>query len=1218
MLARIHKRFWIALSTGVVIALVFAFYFLYYVKNKEADFVTNGYRILNRVANNIIEKKTYYENLSRYKSTPFYNIPKGQKVDTTELVSFLAKGDTLRYLNVKNFIQNLWRKDFFDDFFIVRNDRLSFNTTGNAFKIGGHDSLLTKGNGVHTPNVIDITISETKYKAFIYRIHYKENEDWVLGGLIEWRHYRNEIHQVEPYFVLLASLTLLSLILGMPLLKILLLSKIERLYTKDVIGASISLVLIVLLLTLISASWFYHGFHNQRKKVTENLDSLSNDVNDRFLNEIQLALKTTLANDKNIDSLIEVAEVKLVGNVSYRNIRNSPVVTNANYIFWIDGAGLVKLSRTPSNNELIGVDLREREYFKAITENYPLWSLDGHQFYFQSITSWVEQGEHEAVISTPGIYGYKVAAHASNLSSVMGTLLAPGYGYAIMDEKGDVWFHSQIEKNLQENFLEETGNDPSIKSAIYSRTKLSASVLYQSKTHEIFLRPIDGLPLFLVTFYDKEYLMEPLLQTVTITIMLTLFFLIFMGALLWIFVLVTRKKSKLRTAEFALEWLSPCRENGEIYPSLISIQGIGCGLIIAAYLIFENSPSDQGWILAGLCVVPILLFIICYRKLRGIHNHKTSSEGDSYIRGYKAFIILWLFVLAALPTYIIFSFAYQHEQIVMGKHELLHSYKQIVHREQKIDSLATTTVKKEWIDDFTKKMKDHGQYLKSLGIQRSSAHPRSRTTGSKDFFGGFTNWLHVSLTGLGILTSEVNSLTSESDSIEWSYNVKRDTIFLQSWLMHKNPIALAKGIRPPSTFLSYALAAAPVFIFFVFCFWLMLSFLVRNTHAYEFYEKHSSIQWKDLFLSTSSDNKKSIKFHHLFLVGLPFSGRKKIIEDIVVAVGIGNSMLPLNFAEHIETEIDFDKLKKQIDSSHLIVIEHFEFNSESHPSWKKKLKILEFTRIHAKCPMIILSESDIEEVYDFYHRLKEENARNKDADSKSLKMEYNEQLQRWKNVMGSFITMYVPLTRSVQSLPDYENVNVRKVIQEELAYGTYLKSIEPLVKPYYDLIIKSNTKEEILEDLMLLRIESLASPYYQNIWNACSKEEKFLIYDLAHDQFINLKNSEVVKNLLQKSIFRFDNCGVLRLINRSFNNFVMKAVKEDEEVLMENVVEKESTWSSLKVVLVLTALGLMIFLAVGQQSIVSSLDTTLAALGAIATLFLKFGGFFDSKSKKGE
>lgn len=80
----------------------------------------------------------------------------------------------------------------------------------------------------------------------------------------------------------------------------------------------------------------------------------------------------------------------------------------------------------------------------------------------------------------------------------------------------------------------------------------------------------------------------------------------------------------------------------------------------------------------------------------------------------------------------------------------------------------------------------------------------------------------------------------------------------------------------------------------------------------------------------------------------------------------------------------------------------------------------------------------------------------------------------------------------------------------------------------------------------------------------------------------------------------------------------MKAVKEDEDVLMEHVVEKESTWNSLKVVLVLTALGLMIFLAVGQQSIVSGLNTIIAALGTIATLFLKFGGFFDSGRKKTE
>ena len=152
------------------------------------------------------------------------------------------------------------------------------------------------------------------------------------------------------------------------------------------------------------------------------------------------------------------------------------------------------------------------------------------------------------------------------------------------------------------------------------------------------------------------------------------------------------------------------------------------------------------------------------------------------------------------------------------------------------------------------------------------------------------------------------------------------------------------------------------------------------------------------------------------------------------------------------------------------------------------------------------------------------------------------------------------------------------------------------------------------EDI-LLRIESLATPYYYGIWNTFSRDEKLIIHDLARDQFANLKNIQTVTDLLQKGIFRFDPCGSLQLMNKSFNNFVLEAVREDEEMMMENEMRKRGTWNSLKVVIILVALGILLFLSVGQQSMITNLNTIITALAGLGGLLLKFGGFFDSPAK---
>src|SRR5260221_1014748 len=422
MLNRINSRFWIALTSLFVIALVFCFYFFHYVENKEAELVANGYRIIAQIGNNIIEKRKNYENLAKnigkneFPFTDSISISSTKKlshndsVRTNKLVCFNKRSQTEYCLYTEDFITPLLRQDFFDDFFIIKDGvGLSFTTFKNEFKVTNLDSLLMKSRGISSGNIRELKISETKYKAFLYRINYSDNEVWILGGLLRLNRYKVEIHQVQALIVLLATLIFLGLVLGMPLLKLFFIDKIERLHARDVVGSAISLLLGLVIVILITLSTLYRNSHTDSDKVGGKLAALDSAINRRFLNEIDESIGVIKLLDESGTNL----EVR-------KNWMINP--TKANYTFWLDSKGKVKTYFTPFKDDLEVKDVSDREYFKFVKHNDRIFQRGGHKFYLQSIFSRVD-GSHEAIISMRSKTEGEVVAHASSFTSVMSTLL---------------------------------------------------------------------------------------------------------------------------------------------------------------------------------------------------------------------------------------------------------------------------------------------------------------------------------------------------------------------------------------------------------------------------------------------------------------------------------------------------------------------------------------------------------------------------------------------------------------------------------------------------------------------------------------------------------------------------------------------------------------------------------------------------------------------------
>ena len=207
----------------------------------------------------------------------------------------------------------------------------------------------------------------------------------------------------------------------------------------------------------------------------------------------------------------------------------------------------------------------------------------------------------------------------------------------------------------------------------------------------------------------------------------------------------------------------------------------------------------------------------------------------------------------------------------------------------------------------------------------------------------------------------------------------------------------------------------------------------------------------------------------------------------------------------------------------------------------------------------------------------------------------------WKNALAGFVTYYQPLKTTTKPGESHTSF-----VKGELEHGTYLPRLETLLK-------RESTDTYAEQENFVLKVEELASTYYHSIWNSFSHEEKFLLYDLAKDRFVNLRNIKAIRTLLQKGIIVAGDS--LQIMNRSFNNFVLNAVNEDDEIRMQHELNQKGSWSVVYTVLIVLVFGVLVFIMLAQQNLLNDINLMLGVLGSLAAILARFGGFLNSSKK---
>lgn len=943
-----------------------------------------------------------------------------------------------------------------------------------------------------------------------------------------------------------------------------------------------------------------------------------------------------------------------------------------NQIIWIDSAGnqVLQKSRDSRPQFVVLPNLTDRDYFGKI-KTKKAWTRETSRlsskkrgkrdtFYIQSIISWVDNAS-EAAVSIPASSkgrGRPIClAMATPLLCMKDPILPPGYSICIINSQGEVQFHSDHSKNLKENLKEETEQNNSLNACLNSRASDTFEANYLGSEHLFSIKPIEGTELFAVAYYDLEHYRMPIQIAMITAVILIMAMYMIAGICLLLFFIASYRTTKLKSRPFFLQWLGPrndkdfllcCQSlaftnfcfclipflvyNGSelvylcfliipvhiIYFTFILFESKGSfrvrsktaimftvlifSLVVVLDLISISTESNSSlWFYPVANVVIFasywLLYLAANRVIRS-HSFQCYFPFAYTLRYYFLFLISWLIVASVVPTLCFYRIGLVNGSIMTARNDLVEtSEKFSVHPEtiklnacSSKDSLSAYTraarirpadilVSKDNVTTKTEKLLT-AVVVDITRLSKKGKH--HKFTHSSD-----TTWQSKYDEKQNKLTTTYRGKGNEA-SIALNYSIANFSIYSYFNLQNKSGIALSIAL----------------FIAFILFLYLLLRFVTRRVFGIDVFcdnkacsETFGSKREQVIFLKQQFDSLPKIS-----MIGLPQCGKGTVIKNLKKRKGFREINWKSDVSKEVNELVDGNNPKK-------VILTHFEYGINNHEINQKKLKLLEKLHNEADSKIIIVSTVQPVAILDFYETMIDRALSKDKADEeyKEIK-DYRLAFRQWQNILSSFVTIYHPLVQKpLADISEYGNEQVEVVVRAELEYGTLLPTLEPLVAQHYNTLCAKG------EDDIILQIETLAESYYQAMWNSFTRKEKLLLYDLAKDHFVNTGNIKEIKILMQKGVVKMTNS--LQLMNKSFANFILSAVREDEELLMEQEMSQKGTWHTVQMVLILSLLGLAIFFTLAQQSLLQNFNTLLTVVGSVLALVARFGGIFGGSTK---
>jgi hypothetical protein len=938
------------------------------------------------------------------------------------------------------------------------------------------------------------------------------------------------------------------------------------------------------------------------------------------------------------------------------------------------GKQLFKWSATNKLTPLINLGERNYFKNIIKDKVWSLPGKPGKEFYFEGIYSWTT-GENMAVIAmksdhkvlagsfynnwdekrVPEIHQTRMAGMTSVLNSVMDPLLPMTNGFCIIDNTGKVIFHSDKKKNLSENFLDECSARDEISSAMYSRTAADICSDYHGSNYKMFIQPIDNLPFYMVTFQDNLYGVTSNTEVLSLSALLVIFFFIFICIQAIILQLITARESLLKAKDFNLDWLWPLEKKQKAYqhilifliPSFIILMffvrkagPIETLLLFFASSIFvfvfsylkigqfkENGERKtyrelmvyKNNLVLG-CGLSLLIIINCFAMyfighfsrfcLFGILQFVLAVvvmyfdipvlKSFTYRKSYLIFQFGILALISIIPTFAFFRLSFEKEAEIHIRHGQLELATELNRKSDELNKtyhIANAKYKDIYSEPFY-----NTRFVKgNKSLFRDTAN---RVSAEEDNFSRMT----VSLTPAynEIVTQEHDLANSALDGAwKWKrepgdrlkfiyYDLQKssapgaDTLLILSDIpAYKLPMPFgASGFGVRGTLFWIGILCCFIALY---CF---IRFFVRIIFSTDFFRKNSYS--KPAILEMPG----YLEAANIFLVGVPHSGKTSWLKE---QYDPGKAKHHINLGK-VKTQEDINSHLEKSGTAEIIIVDHFEHGMKDFAVLRKRLKLFEGLRNLENKKILVMSNIHplmfVKEYPSPPEKPSDETEKSTDAAVKP-----NSDRERWTALLGGYHKLYFPAC----GLKEKDEA-VQDIVDKECRNSFFLCENKEFIRESLD---REDPGHKFSDEEIILRIESIAHVYYNSIWLSLSEEEQYVLYDIAQDGLVNLKNREVLIMLLNKGILQYDNR--FRMMNESFRNFVLSEVSAEDALLLERKVKETGSWNYFKTPVVIILLAIAMFISITQQETFNSIIAFVTTFAAAIPMIFKLLGMVTSR-----
>lgn len=520
---------------------------------------------------------------------------------------------------------------------LVRADRAQANSDGSG-------QAFTSGFS----SVTDTTIGGTKYKLFLLpccRTIRASQQDqkgvgWVLMGLTPRRKLSYRSFALSSALLMPVSAVLLFAVFSWPFLKLAFAGPTERVRSADAALAGICVLMATAVATM--AVLDVHAYGVLKRTLDDQLEAFSRQLRENFQAETTAAyrqleaLERWATSNPDIDEWVRTDKGRRDGGV--------PDGVRAHYPFFetfalIDRTGGQVLKWSSGQFVTPLIQVRDREYVQR-------WSSSGSEregYFVQSVRSWAS-GRRQAVVSKPAFDPrFEVAALGFPMTSLINPAVVPGFGFAVLDERGEVLFHSDPQHKLQERFFEETDRNRRLRSAVAARRAVTLTLRYWGQHYRAHVAPLaldqaaqrqstdlrrvsvqsrdvgagvfpPFVPWSVVTFYDQQHVRTVNVEWLAITtLFLVLYMSVFLATLLG--VLLVRPR-------YVAPWIWPSADRVPVYQRLAGAFALSAlSLVLAIALLKDIHLLLTAWL------VPPLAWMAAYLALTHDMPGRTNRRG---------------------------------------------------------------------------------------------------------------------------------------------------------------------------------------------------------------------------------------------------------------------------------------------------------------------------------------------------------------------------------------------------------------------------------------------------------------------------------------------------------------------------------------------------------------------------------------------------------------